>query len=104
MRIAKFKFEDNYEKRIGVITVTFAPSYDGEDMGKIHNRLLTDKYFRQQKFTDVMCKALSVVQPADDWASACRDATGDENKSGFVYTFDGAVVNDEFCMTAAFPI
>ena len=103
MRISKFDFKDDYENRTGFIHVVFAPSYDGENMDAVWNKIEKDKYFRQQKFTDVMCKALQIVQPVDDWAEACRDAYEKADKSGFRYDFH-SMYNDEIGMTITFPI
>ena len=103
MRIAKFDFKDDYENRIGFIDVVYAPSYDGEDMGAVWNRIDEDRHFRRQKFTDVMCKALSIVQPVDDWNEACRDVHDSADKRGFRYDFYH-IVADEIGMTIAFPI
>jgi hypothetical protein len=103
MRITKFEFNDDYENRIGFINVVYAPSYDGENMDAVWNKIEKDKFFRQQKFTDVMCKALPIVQPVDDLVEACRDTFESADKSGFRYDFY-SMGDDEIGMSITFPI
>lgn len=104
MRIKTFDYSDDYKNRVGYLYLSFAESYGGEDMEAVWNRICSDKYFRQQKFTDVMCKVISLVLPVDGWADACHDVQEDRNHKGnFKYYFERNR-DGEITMSIVFPI